>query len=159
MPTEKDWFCHQVRSCQNGLYHLAISILKNESDAQDAVQEALFKAYDHLGELKQKDKFKPWLMRILSNVAYGMLRGRKITMDLNAWEELPQNNTLDIHTKITLWDTVQALPAGYRIVIVLYYYENLTIKEIGGITGLTPATVKKRLSRAREQLKAVLKEV
>lgn len=158
MPNEKDWFCRNVRQCQNGLYHLAISILKNESDAQDAIQETLLKAYDHLNDLKQKNKFKPWLMRILINTAYEMLRKRKNTEEISEWTEPPADSP-DLNTRITLWDTVQSLPAGYRTVIVLYYYENLTVKEIGKITDLTPDTVKKRLSRARERLKAALKEV
>ena len=62
----------------------------------------------------------------------------------------------DIAVKITLWDAVCALPSNYRSIVVLFYYDNLKIREISNITGLTSDTVKKRLSRAREMLRKAL---
>ena len=64
----------------------------------------------------------------------------------------------DITVKITLWDAVCALPSNYRSIVVLSYYDNLRIKEISNITGLSLDNVKKRLSRAREMLRKSLRD-
>ena len=61
------WFSKQAKALQDGLYVTALSILRNESDAEDAVQNAVMKAYKNLDALSSKDKFKPWIFRILKN--------------------------------------------------------------------------------------------
>lgn len=155
----KDWFCENIRDCQNGLYALAFSILRNDEDVKDAVQETLYRAYDKLYMLKNPDRFKPWIMRILSNIAHEMLRKRKNTVSMNDYEDLLESSRgVYSSTKASLWEAVKLLGINYSTVVVLFYYEDLPIKEIAQVLELKPATVRKRLSRAREQLRTILSE-
>lgn len=158
MHNEKEWFTESVLNCQTGLYNLAFGILKNEEDAKDAIQDTLYKAYDKLDSLKNTKKFKPWIMKILTNSAYEILRKRKDTVCIDEQFSIAAPEETDVNIKLTLWDAVQLLELQNRTVIVLFYYEDLSIKEISRITDLKPDAVKKRLSRARGQLKYLLEE-
>lgn len=154
---KNEWFVENIKSCEAGLYSLAFVMLRNEEDAKDAVQETLYRAYDHISALKDPKKFKPWIMKILTNTAYEMLRKRKYTECIDEYIDiLPDSTPIDASTKISLWESVQSLDINYRNIVVLYYYENLPIKEIAKILDITPEAVKKRLSRARMKLKQIL---
>lgn len=159
MKNEKEWFSENIHNCQPGLYYLAFSILKNEEDAKDAIQDTLYKAYSKLDTLKDSKKFKPWIMQILHNTALELLQKRKKTVSIENREETAdiQSDT-DAVMRMTVWSCVQALEEQYRTIVVLFYYEDLSVREIARITGLKPDAVKKRLSRAREQLKKQLTE-
>lgn len=159
MQNDKEWFCSCVNSCQSGIYALAYSVLQNDEDAKDAIQDTLFKAYSNLDSLRDRKKFKPWIMKILANTAYEMLRRRKNYEYLD-WQvdDSVLTDDDDIDTKLSLWEAVQALKMPYRSVIVLFYYEDLSINEISGITGSKPSAIKKQLSRAREQLRKQLQK-
>ncbi len=161
MQDEKAWFTQAALQQQNSLYLLAFSILKNDEDAKDAVQDALIQAYRNLDSLRDKSKFRPWIMKILTNCAYAALRKKAPAEQIETqWDLAAPEERIDISTKLSLWEAVQLLPLPYRTVVTLYYYENLSVKEIGKITDSRPDAVKKRLSRAREQLKQILpKEV
>lgn len=100
-------------------------------------------------------------MKILTNCAYAILRKKTPAEQIDVqWDLAAPEEKIDISTKLSLWEAVQLLPLPYRTVVTLYYYENLSVKEIGKITDSRPDAVKKRLSRAREQLKQILpKEV
>lgn len=71
---QRAWFCERVNENSGGLYWLAKSILHNDEDVKDAVQEAVLTAYEKLGSLRDEGSFKPWIMRILANTAYSMIR-------------------------------------------------------------------------------------
>ena len=66
----KKWFCDNIKNLENGMYRLSYSILKNEADAQDAVQEAIYNAYKKLETLKDKRKFKSWIYKIVTNTSF-----------------------------------------------------------------------------------------
>ena len=68
------WFCSRVESLEKSMYLLAVSTLKNDYDAEDAMQSAILKAYENLDQLRAADKFKPWLFRILINECYRLLK-------------------------------------------------------------------------------------
>lgn len=152
---QKEWFCKNIKSLENGMYRLSYSILKNEADAQDAVQEAIYKSYKNLETLKDKRKFKPWIYKIVTNTSFEILKNTKNYLDIE--EENIQAEKIDIETNITLWNAVQNLKQPYRTVITLFYYEDMSIKEISKITGNNTDAVKKQLSRGREKIKEVIK--
>lgn len=152
---QKEWFCKNIKSLENGMYRLSYSILKNEADAQDAVQEAIYKSYKNLDNLKDKRKFKPWIYKIVTNTSFEILKNTKNYLDIE--EENIQAEKIDIETNLTLWETVQNLSQPYRTVITLFYYEDMSIKEISKITGNSTDTIKKQLSRGREKIKEVIK--
>lgn len=155
---KKKWFTDQVTRYRDSLYGVAISILKNDADAQDAIQEAILLAYQNLDSLRAAESFKPWLLQILTRVCYRMAGKRLDYVELDLLDQQLAQPQQDVDQKMTLWDAVQRLSLGYRTVVVLFYYEELSVKRIAQILGLSQEAVKKRLSRARGELKKMLTE-
>ena len=150
----KNWFCDNIKNLENGMYRLSYSILKNEEDAQDAVQEAIYNAYKNLETLKDKRKFKSWIYEIVTNTSFEILRNKKNYIDIEQ-ENIPAEK-IDIDTNLTLWKAVQGLEQPYRTTITLFYYEDMSIKEISEITGSKVDAIKKQLSRGRDKIKEVI---
>lgn len=150
---KKAEFCEQVRMYRYQFYIVAQAILKNEADAQDAVCSAILKGYEHRGQLRDLSKFKAWMIAITRNEALQIMRKR---LELPGDERVAEllEPVKDHYNE--LWDVVSALNEEYRIVIVLFYYNDLSIKEISKILGIAPGTVKSRLNRGREQIKQAL---
>ncbi len=150
-------FCENIRLCENAMYVLAFSILKNEDDAADAISESILKAYCNIDQLKDQRAFKPWLLKILHHTCVEMIRKNPTTVDIEDQYDLADHaSSRDLSTKLVLSDAVQKLPQPYRTAVTLYYYENLTISDISKITGGSVTAVKKQLSRAREMLRTSL---
>ena len=154
MIDKKKWFCDNIKDLENGMYRLSYSILRNETDAQDAVQEAIYKSYKNLESLKDKRKFKSWIYKIITNTSFEMLKNKKDYLDIE--QENVQEDKIDIDTNLILWNAVQGLEQPYRTTITLFYYEDMSIKEISKITGTKIDAIKKQLSRGREKIKEVM---
>lgn len=150
----KNWFCDNIKNLENGMYRLSYSILKNEEDAKDAVQEAIYNAYKNLETLKDKRKFKSWIYKIVANTSFEILKNKKNYIDIEQ-ENIPAEK-IDIDTNLTLWKAVQGLEQPYRTTITLFYYEDMSIKEISEITGSKVDAIKKQLSRGRDKIKEVI---
>lgn len=148
-------FCEQVKAYRYQLYVVAFTILRNEEDAQDAVCSAILKGYEHIEQLKNSTKFKAWMITITKNEAL-KLKGRRLELlGDDKLEELLEP-VRDHYNE--LWDCVQKLPEEYRLVIVLYYYNELSLRDIAKILNIPMGTVKSRLSRGRDFLKQALEE-
>lgn len=151
----KEQFCELVHEQQLPMYRYALGVLRNPADAEDAVGEAVLKAYAHLEQLKDPDRFKAWIMSILANEIRTMLSKKnrmELSEDMSKYEQsAPQKDK-------TLWYLVMELPREFRDVVILFYYEGFRTKEIGRILKLSEGTVKSRLSRAREKLRTALEE-
>ena len=154
MIDQKKRFCDNIKDLENGMYRLSYSILRNETDAQDAVQEAIYKSYKNLESLKDKRKFKSWIYKIITNTSFEMLKNKKDYLDIE--QENVQEDKIDIDTNLTLWNAVQGSEQPYRTTITLFYYEDMSIKEISKITGTKIDAIKKQLSRGREKIKEVM---
>ncbi len=152
---QKEWFCENIKKFENGMYRLSYSILKNETDAQDAVQEAIYRSYKNLESLEDKRKFKPWIYKIVTNTSFEILKSNKNYIDIE--ENIIEAEQEDIDTNLTLWNAVQKLKQPYRTTITLFYYEDMSIKEISKITETSIDAIKKQLSRGREKIKEVIK--
>lgn len=148
-------FCEYVSQCREQLYMVAYSILKNEMDAEDAACNAILKGYEHLEQLKNPLKFKPWMITITKNEAL-KIREKRIELPGNEKLEDMLKPILDTHNE--LWDIVQSLSEEYRLVIVLFYYNDLSIRDISKVLNIPTGTVKSRLNRGREILKNSLME-
>ena len=141
------------------MYYLANSIVNNKEDASDVVNESILKAYEKLEQLKDEGLFKTWILRIVHNTAIEMIRKNKKLIDIeevNNVLEVEESN--DIETRLSLRDAINQLKQPYKEVIILYYYEDLSTEKISQITNTNILTVRKQLSRARKQLKDLLKE-
>lgn len=153
---DREWFCGELQKAKTSLYRLALSITGSDADAQDAVAEAVYKAYLHGEKLRDKGKCRQWLLKITANEARAICRSRKRTVPMEVLSEraAPASEADD-----TLWQAVQRLKQDQREAVVLFYYEDLPTEEIARIVGATPGAVRTRLSRAREQLRRMLEEV
>lgn len=151
----KEQFTAEVLKAEKSLYHIAKSILKDDEDCADAMQNAILSAYEKLHTLKKEAFFKTWLTRILINEAYQMLRSRRSQISYEDY--LDERRAEDSSKYSELYQEIQRLPDSYRIPFVLHYVEGYSIKEIGQVLHLTGSTVKVRLHRARNQMKERLK--
>lgn len=149
------WFCSQVSMLKNSMYALAIGILKNEADAEDAIQNALLSAYEHMDDLRLFDKVKPWILKILTRECYRISGCRRNYVDIDELTAAAAPGA-DIETKNSVWKAVSELETKYREVIILFYYEDLSTREIAKILDISEENVRKRLSRARAILRTLL---
>lgn len=151
----KTEFCEKVDRYRNQLYVMAFSILKNEMDAEDAVSNAVLKSYEHLEQLKNPRSFLSWMLTITKNEAL-KIRRKRLELPGNETVEVMLSPVQDYHNE--LWDIVQSLKEEYRLVIVLFYYGDLSIRDISKVLDIPVGTVKSRLNRGRELLKNALEE-
>ena len=151
-PKDKRWFTEQVRPLLDTLYRVAYSLLQSDADAQDAAQACVEQAYRSLGTLQDRGKFRPWLLRILKNECYRMLREKKRYIP---FDDLPDEgaepfDALDLKTAFL------RLSSESRLAVTLYYYEGYKTREIADILKLSENTVKTRLLQGRKLLKTKL---
>ena len=154
---ERDWFCRVLHEQRTSLYRLALSITRDPADAQEAVAEAVCRAYERYPQLREKDRLPQWLLKITANEARRLCRHRGRTVpleDLSAEPAAPEREMGDG----ALWQAVQSLSRDQREAVVLFYYEDLPTEAIARVLGTTPGAVRVRLSRAREKLRSILKE-
>ncbi len=150
---DKETFSNSVREYSQKLYIIAWAILKNEKDSEDAVSNAILLAYEHLDQLKKPENFKAWISKITKNEALKIKKKRLTLLDNNTVEALLDSH----HDKYDEFeDILHQLPEKYRLVIVLFYYDELSLKEISKVLSVPVGTVKSRLSRAKRMLRGIL---
>ena len=154
---DKESFCAQVIGCQETMFRTARAMLRNDQDAEDAVQEAICAAFARRDSLRDAEKFKPWMLRILANKCYDACRRRRNTSDLDAAGEVPAPET-DQAERLSLWQAVLSLNDALRAPVTLFYYDGLSIRQISRVLGISEAAVKTRLSRGRARLRQLLDE-
>ena len=155
---DKETFCAGIVDFQETMFRAAKAILQNDQDAEDAVQEAICTAFARRDSLREMDKFRPWVLRILTNKCYDACRKRRNTVDLEAAGEVPAATGLDTAERLSLWQAVMSLSDDLRATVTLFYYDGMSVREIGGILGISEAAVKTRLRRGRERLRLLLDE-
>lgn len=138
---------------------VAYSVLLDRGLAEDAAQQAFAVAFGKIRNLRQPDRFGPWLTTICRNAAQDMARVRRRDVALQkiaAAEQpgRPGSNGFDKAVK----EAVDNLPAMYREVVVLHYYSDLSYKEIESALGISGDVVKGRLARARRQIQERLEK-
>ena len=147
-------FSERALACAERLHRISYLILGREADCEDAVQEALMRAWLHISSLREESYFETWLIRILINESRRILRQRTKHPTLEIPESLPAPEPPDR----ALHDALLALEAKLRIPIILHHLEDYSVREIAGILSIPEATVKYRLRRGRELLKLQLEE-
>lgn len=148
----KEKFTRNILDCEEMLFRISMSMLKNEKDCEDAVQTAILTAYEKLSTLKNEEYFKTWLVRILINECNKQLKVRQKTTQIQ--DDYPVVNLSQDDTEIRM--LVESLPLKIRQVIVLYYVEQFTTKEISLILKIPKGTVLSRLAKGRKLLKIEL---
>ena len=154
---DKEAFSAQVIHCQESMFRTARAILHSDEDAEDAVQEAICSAFAHRKSLRDAEKFKAWILRILTNKCYEICRKRRNIVDLDAVREQSAPAD-DVEQRMTLWQAILRLNDDLGATVTLFYYDGLSIREISKILGISESAVKTRLSRGRAQLRQLLDE-
>ena len=145
-------FCQYAEEYKDMIYRIALNGLGNSQDAEDALQEVLVKLYTKGGKLKDPAHVKFWLIRVTVNVCASMAhsRGRRQWVPL---EQSQQSVPFKREEEYELFSAVMSLPEKYRTVLYLFYYEELTVKEISDALSIKTSAVTTRLTRARQMLK------
>lgn len=153
-------FVTLIEQYKTQMYKTAKAILNNEEDVCDAIQEALMSAYKNIQTLNQEKYFKTWLIRITINKCYDIIEKNNINNTkiekVICFDE--EEKTPNIENRIDVNIALKSIDNDLRIVTVLYYYDDISIKEISDILGIPTGTVKSKLSRAREKLYEILKQ-
>jgi RNA polymerase sigma-70 factor (ECF subfamily) len=159
------------------LYRIARGILRNDSEAEDVVQETYYRAFAHLDEFRAESSLATWLARIAFNEALGRLRHRRPTVDWTALENtqsesqifdsqviaFPLQHQIDPERTMAqrqmqrfVEQAIDGLPEDFRIVLVTRTIEGMSVEETARLLDLRPETVKTRLHRARRLLREAL---
>ena len=147
-------FAARIWAMRQTLFRICFSQLPSAQDREDAVQEALARAWRKRGQLREEGYLQTWLVRILLNVCHDMQR-RGQRMVPTAEIELPVQDTSPYGA---LREALLALPEKYRLPILLYYLEGYSLRQVAQMLRIPENTVKTRLSRGRQQLKERLHE-
>lgn len=157
---DKDEFLRLALDAEPTLFHVSFSILHNEQDCADAVQEAILKAYENRHKLKEIKYFKTWIVRIVINECYSILRKKKRFQTYD--DQVQKDNTyLSNYIKeeyIDLYQAIDRLSQKQKICVILYYLEDYAVAEIANVLKIPIGTVKSRLNHARKELKGLLGE-
>jgi len=140
------------------MYRVAFSILKTEDEINDAISNTTVIVFEKIKTLKKEELFKTWLTRILINECYKIYNQNKkvIFLDNVNQEKLTYNDQYVDHE---IRNLVKNLDKDLRQIVILYYFEDFSVKEIAKIIQKPEGTVKSRLSRARKELeKSLIKQ-
>ena len=141
-------FSRRVRNCRDKLWRVSYAILRNGADCDDALQEALLRAWRQIGSLREEKYFETWLTRILINEAKRILKKRA-----GGGQALPETVEAAEAGNRELHDAMMALPVGLRVPLVLHYAEGYSVKEVAEMLQLPVTTVQWRLHSARKQIR------
>ena len=163
-------FSELLRRYEGKIFRLALHITQNREDAEDVLQEAFLKAYEHLNQFQGQSKFYTWIVRIAVNQALMKLRKRKsdrsvsldetidtgedtVSREIAAWDENPEQQYSREEINQILSSAIDGLAPIYRAVFVLRDVDELSTEETAEALELSVPAVKSRLLRARLQLR------
>ena len=166
-------FSELVTRYQSKIYRLAKHITQNDEDAEDVLQEAFLKAYEHLDGFQGNSKFYTWIVRIAVNESLMKLRKRRgdrtvpldepldtgeetVKREIAVWEDNPEQQYSQEELRGILDEAVQSLKPDFRTVFVLRDIEELSTEETADALGISIPAVKSRLLRARLALREKL---
>lgn len=166
-----------IKANNQRLFRVARSVMRNDGEAEDVVQAAYVKAFTHLETFRGESQFSTWLTRIALNDALGRVRKRRVTTDLTALDAAVESDSglgslfplslvplsADSEASRTemrklLEHAIDQLPEAFRLVFILRDVEGLSIAEAASQLGIKPETVKTRLHRARQLLRATIEQ-
>lgn len=172
---EHEAFYELVRPYERGIYLTAFSILNNDADAEEVVQEAILKAFKAIGSFRAEAKFSTWLIQITMNEARMKLRkdrrhlyesldqpkkgeddGDYVPRDFADWREIPSEALENARLREALKKGLASLSAKYRQVLILRDIQHLNIAETAKLIGISESAVKTRLLRARLMMRDAL---
>jgi len=168
-------FYELVRPHERSIYLAALSIVHNDADAEEVIQETILKAFKAIGRFREEAKFSTWIFQIAINESRMKLRkdrrhlydsldepvkgeeqGDYIPRDFADWREIPSEALDNARLREALTKALASLSPKYRQVLVLRDIEHLNVAETAKVIGISEAAVKTRLLRARLQMRDAL---
>lgn len=166
-----------VNRYESKVYRLAVRMLRNQQDAEDALQETFLQVYRGLKSFEGRSNFSTWLFRLATNVCLMKIRHRGtepagmlpledflpqheegVQPVIQEWPEKPEEILLTKESQEKMMEALDKLPPDYRAVFVLRDIEGFSNAETGEALGISVAAVKSRLHRARIALRGMLAE-
>ena len=152
----------RLRESSTLAFRVAFGVLRHRQDAEDVAQEALVRAYRAFARLRNRERFRAWLVRITWRLALDKRRGdsRRLVRETTSLQPCapPAPDEVVAQERATqLWAAIDALPEKLRVVIVLANIEGHDINEVATLLDVPAGTVKSRLFDARQRLKEHLK--
>lgn len=144
-----------VKRNSNRLYLIAISFTKSHYSAEDIVQDVFLKLWKSNIDFEDKGHIDKWLTTVCINKSKDYIKSpffRKSTI----LDDAKNLYTFDSFDSLDVFNAVMSLPKKERTIIHLFYYEDMTVKEISNILKVKESTIRTRLARAREKLKTIL---
>ena len=148
---DKVAFVELMKENELSLYKVAKSILKNDEDVADAMQETILSALEKISELKEDKYFKTWLTRILINKCNDILRKNSKIIQLEEYFDV--GYTEDFIQSMSIKEGMDTLSDAQKLVLHLYYVMGFNSREISELLNENESTIKVRLSRSRNKLK------
>lgn len=143
-----------VKAYSEMIYRIAYTVLNSKSDAEDILQEVLIKYVTTNKKFKDEEYKKSWLIRVTLNMSYNLKK--------SAWKRhtVPLDNEVKFEYKYQseIFDIIEKLDKKYKDVVLLYYYEDIPIRNISKILKISEDNVRTRLSRARKKLETILRK-
>ena len=158
-------FAELVGRYQEVAFRAAYLITRDAGAAEEAAQDGFVRAFQALGTFRREEPFRPWLLRIVTNLALNQVRSRSRRAGLlervglsrpPVAEPAAEDALLSTEYQRQLWAAIRELPEDDRIVLYLRYFLELPEKEIATVIGKAPGTVKSRLNRAGGRLRDVI---
>ena len=148
---DKNAFTTLIDAQRKMLYNSALLIVKNEDDALDAIQDTILTVWAKLPTLKEDKFFKTWLVKILYNKCYDILKTKHYYDEL---ENVPETGAeTDYDTVIDIKGAMEKLNADDRLILSLFYYDDFSIKQISSVLAIGEGAVRSRLNRGRNRFK------
>lgn len=148
---DKEAFVDLMKVNELALYKVAKSILKNDADVEDAMQETILTALEKITSLKEESYFKTWLTKILINKCNDILRKNKITVQMEEFYDAGYTENFIDH--ISMKEGLKILTQEQQLVLDLYYVMGFNAREISEMLSEKESTIKVRLFRSRNKLK------
>lgn len=156
---DKQAFNELIEEHKFKIYKTAKSILKDEDDVCDAIQDSLIRAYKGISKLEHNEYFTTWIIRIVINKCYDIAKknnekNRKI-IDISEAKDY-ELQTYDNYNEFELDKILNKLDADLKEITVMFYYDDISVKDISEILDIPQGTVKSRLARARLKIYEIL---
>jgi RNA polymerase sigma-70 factor, ECF subfamily len=149
----------RLMECSTLAFRVAFSVLRHREDAEDVAQEAFARAYRRFRQLRSRDRFRAWLVRMTWRLALDRQRAdrRRLSREQAVLSLMPSESSGAAERTVHLWEAIDTLSEKLRMVVVLAAIEGHDMREVASIMGLPEGTVKSRLFLARRQLKERLR--
>ncbi len=172
----QDAFRTIMQRCNQRLFRIARGVVRDDVEAEDVLQEAYTRAFEHLEGFREESSLFTWLTSVTLNEARGRLRKRRLTVSVDAIEaaqnsgaeiimlnsaaatESPESSAARSQMRLLIEQALDGLPEPFRIVFIMREMEELSVEETAANLNLPAATVKTRLHRARRLLRQGLNE-